>query len=130
MDSHWEWPSGHEIHTGMNLTKEGVLLPFSVFTGVFVPVGTYGHAEAQFAAWTNRGAPLSISVRSIFGGFFGGTRVQIGPQVAMRVGETFNAEVSWNRNAIDLPGGSFVTNLGRFRASYSFTTRMFVQAIV
>ena len=130
MDIHWEWPSGHEIHTGLNLTKEGVLLPFQIFPGVFVPAGTYAHAEAQFRAWTNRGAPFSNSVRSILGGFFGGTRVQIGPQAAMRMGEAFNAEVSWDRNDIELPGGSFVTNLGRFRANYSFTTRMFAQALV
>ena len=48
----------------------------------------------------------------------------------MRVGGTFNVQLAWDYNDIDLPGGSFVTNLGRFRANYSFTPRMFVQALV
>ena len=48
----------------------------------------------------------------------------------MRVNETFNAQLSWNRNDIDLPSGAFVTNLGSVRLNYSFTTRMFVQALV
>ena len=130
IDNHTEWRNGYEIHTGMNLTKEGVLEPFTIFPGVIVPVGTYDHAEAQLVFQSNRGAPVSVQVRSIIGGFFGGDRVQVGPQVNMRVGETFNAQIEWDRNDIDLPSGAFVANLSRFRVNYSFTTRMFLQALV
>jgi len=31
---------------------------------------------------------------------------------------------------VDLPQGQFVANIGRARLSYSFTTRMFAQALV
>ena len=55
--------------------------------------------------------------------------MQIRPQFNMRVGETFNAELGVDRNDIRLPWGDFVTNLGLFRVSYSFTTRMFFQAL-
>ena len=48
----------------------------------------------------------------------------------MRVGDTFNSELSWTRNDIDLPGGSFITNLARARVSYSFSPRVFVQGLV
>ena len=130
IDNHTEWRNGYEIHTGMNLTKEGVLEPFQIFPGVIVPVGTYDHAEAQLVFQSNQGAPVSFQVRSNIGGFFGGDRVQAGPQLNMRVGETFNAQVAWDWNDIDLPGGAFVTNLGRLRVNYSFTTRMFLQALV
>ena len=54
----------------------------------------------------------------------------MGPRVDARVGEAFNTQLAWDRNDIDLPGGSFVTNLGRLRVNYSFSTRMFVQALV
>ena len=47
----------------------------------------------------------------------------------MRVGETFNAELGVDRNDISLPWGDFVTNLGLFRVNYSFTTRVFLQAL-
>ena len=50
--------------------------------------------------------------------------------MSMRVGETFNAQLLWAWNDIDLPGGAFITNLGSLRVSYSFTTRMFVQALL
>ena len=122
IDNHWEWRNGHEVHTGVNLTKEGVLEPFEIFPGVVVPIGTYDHAEAQLTADTNQGAPVSVGFHTNFGGFFGGSRVKIGPHLSMRAGETFNAQLSLNRKDITLPGGAFVTNLARLRLSYSFTT--------
>ena len=130
LDNGIEWRNGYQVSTGVNLTKEGVLEPFEIFPGVTVPVDTYDHAEAIIRFNTNRGAPLSFTFRATVGGFFGGDRVQMGPEVSMRVGETFNAQLSWSRNDIDLPGGAFVTNLGSVRLNYSFTTRMFVQALV
>ncbi len=130
IDNHFEWPNGYEVHTGVNLTKEGVLEPFEIFPDVAVPIGTYDHAEAQLVFQTNQGAPVSLEIRSVIGGFFGGDRVQVGPQLSMRVSEAFNAQVAWDRNDINLPTGEFVTNLGRLRVNYSFTTRMFVQALV
>ena len=130
IDTHWEWQNGHEVHTGVNVFKEGVLEPFEIFPDVIVPVGTYDDAEAQLVAHTNRGAPFSVSFNTIFGGFFGGNRVQLRPQATLRVGEAFNAQFSWTRNDINLPSGSFVANLGQLRVNYSFTTRMFVQALV
>ncbi|MEE9217780.1 MAG: DUF5916 domain-containing protein [Acidobacteriota bacterium] len=129
VDNHWEWKSGYEIHTGINFTREGVKEAFEIHPGVIVPSGTYDHNEVQIIGITNRGAPLSFGLRSFLGGFFGGDRVQLSPTLRLRVGERFNTEVGWTRNDIDLPGGSFVTNLGRVRISYSFTPRMFIEGL-
>ena len=130
LDNGIEWRNGYQVSTGVNLTKEGVLEPFEIFPGVTVPVDTYDHAEAIMRFNTNQGAPISFTFRATVGGFFGGDRVQMGPEVSMRTGQTFNAQLSWSRNDIDLPGGAFVTNLGTVRLNYSFTTRMFLQALV
>ena len=130
IDNHTEWRNGYEIHTGMNLSKEGVFEPFEIFPGVVVPPGTYDHKEAQIAGNTNLGAPVSANINTIIGGLFGGDRVTITPSIAGRVGETFNAAFEWSYNDLRLPGGDFTTNLARVRLSYSFTTRMFFQALV
>jgi hypothetical protein len=129
-DNHWEWKNGNEIHTGFNLTREGVLAPFEIYPGIIVPVGTYDHHEAQIVLQSNQGAPLSFDGTFIIGGFFGGERKSLQPSVKARVGERFNTEVFWERDAIDLPGGSFVTNLLLMRMSYSFSPRQFVQALL
>ena len=130
LDSTMEWRNGSRLSTAVNFTKEGVLQPFEIFPGVDVHAETYAHTEAQMRFNTNRGAPLSFEIRGVAGGFFGGRRVEVGPQVNMRVGETLNTEFSVTRNDITLPGGDFVTNLARARVNYSFTTRMFVQALM
>ena len=130
LDSHWQFRNATEIHTGMNLTLEGVRTPFEIYPGLFVPAGTYEHQEAQLVFMSNQGAPVSASLRTTIGGFFGGDRVALEPSLRMRSGETFSAEVSYSRNDIDLPWGSFTTNLVRTRLSYSFDPRTFVQGLV
>jgi hypothetical protein len=130
LDNHWQFRDSTEIHTGMNLTREGVRTPFEIYPGIFVPPGTYDHAEAQLVAMSNQGAPVSVSLRTTIGGFFGGDRVSLNPTFRMRAGEAMTAEVTYQRNDIELPWGDFVTNLVRTRVSYSFSPRVFTQALV
>ncbi len=129
IDNHWQFRNSYEVHTGLNFTEEGVRRPFEIFPKIFVPAGSYAHKEAQLVFFTNQGAPASLNVESRIGGFFGGTRVSVTPTLRMRAGETFTTEVAYQRNAVDLPVGDFVTHLLRTRISYSFTTRMFVQGL-
>lgn len=132
IDNHWEWRTGDELHTGMNLTREGVKESFQIVRGVTVPVGVYEHEEAQLVFFTNQGAPASVNIRSFIGGFFGGERVNVEPTFRYRVGETFNAELSWNHSDISLPvpGGDFKVDLARLRLSYSFTPKILLQTLV
>lgn len=130
IDSHWAWRAGHEIHTGMNVTREGVVRAFEIYPGIVVPPGVYDHREATIVAFTRRAAPLSVSSRVNAGGFFGGSRVSPSVTLTARAGEAFNTSLSWNRNDVALPWGRFVTNLVRTRVSYSFTPRVYVQALL
>jgi hypothetical protein len=130
IDTHWEWRNGYEVHTGMNLTREGVAAPFEIFPGVLVPPGRYDHREAQLVVTTDEGARVRGRLRVVVGGFFGGDRVAVTPGVRVRLGDTLNADFSVARNDIDLPWGRFHTTLGRARLSYSFTPRLFAQALV
>jgi hypothetical protein len=130
LDNHWQFRNSYEVHTGVNITEEGVRQPFEIYPHIFVPPGSYKHHEAQLVFMTNQGAPISLDVRSILGGFFGGSRVSVTPTFRMRTGESLTAEVSYQRNDVDLPWGDFATNLLRTRVSYSFNTRTFVQGLV
>ena len=129
-DSHWEWQNGWEIHTGVNLTREGVKTPFQIVSGVTVPVGEYKHEEAQLVFQTDQSAPLSFNMRSHIGGFFGGDRVNLDPTVRYRIGEKFNSQLTWSYSDIELPTGDFTVNLARLRLTYSFTPSMSLQTLV
>jgi hypothetical protein len=132
VDNHWEWPSGFEIHTGINFTHQGVKNAFEINSGTFVEPGEYDHEELALVLLTDQSAPLSLESRATIGGFFGGDRVSVGATVHYRIGEAFTSALTWNYNDIDLPvmNGDFEVNVGRFRATYSFTPKIQLQALI
>jgi len=131
VDSHWEFQTGTEIHTGVNFTTEGVKDPFDIIDGVTIQPGTYDHTEAQLVFQGDQSAPLSFSVRAVIGGRFGGDRVSANPTIRYRIGEKFSSEFIYNINDFDLPvpGGDFTANLARLRLSYSFTPKILLQML-
>jgi hypothetical protein len=130
LDNHWQFKDSSEVHTGMNLTREGLRVPFQIFPGIFVPPGTYDNAEAQLVYMTNQGAPFSLNLQTFIGGFFSGSRVTVNPTFRFRPSEIFQMEIAYSRNNVNLPQGDFDTNLVRTRLSYSFSPRVFTQALI
>ena len=114
----------------MNFTHEGLREPFEIAPGVVVPPGAYDHEEAQLVLITNQARPLSLETRFVSGGFFGGHRTALSPTLRARHGEDLNAELAYELNNVDLPGGSFDTNLLRARLSWSWNPRLFVQGLL
>ena len=132
IDSHFEFRSGTEVHTGVNFTKSGVIDPFEIIEGVIIQPGTYDHTEGQLVFFTNESKPLSFGINAVVGGRFGGDRVSLSPSIRYRIGETFRSELSFNYNDFDLPvpNGQFTANLAKLRLSYSFTPKITLQALV
>lgn len=129
VDNHWEWRSGWEIHTGRNWIYEGVLNDFQIADGVTVPAGEYPHAEWQIVGTMPERSPVRFEVRLNKGGFFGGTRSAWVPELSARYGDKVTGDFALGHNRVDLPGGEFITNLFRARVSYSFTPRIYLQAL-
>jgi Domain of unknown function (DUF5916) len=130
VDNHWEWASGYELHTGVNFTHEGVREPFDIVDQVTVATGSYDHVEAELVAMTDQRQWISLAIRATIGGFFGGRRVALSPSLTLRGGDAFNSEFSLDQNDASLPDGNFTANLFRARLSYSFTPRLYVQALL
>src|SRR5690606_11899433 len=132
MDAHWEFQSGREVHTGVNLTTEGLKEPFDIVPGVTVLPGTYHHEELQLVYQGDGSAPLNVGLRSFIGGRFGGDRVTLEPSVRYRIRDKFSSEFSYYYNSFDLPvpGGDFTADLWRVRLSYSFSPRVLLQMLM
>jgi hypothetical protein len=130
-DSHWEFQTGAEIHTGYNITKDGVTEPFDIVPGVTIQPGTYDHGELALVFLGDESKPLNFSLRTTVGGRFGGDRVSLRPTVRFRIGDKFSSEFAYDYNDFDLPvpGGDFTANLIRLRLSYSFTPKILLQLL-
>ncbi len=132
LDNHFEWKSGSELHTGVNVTKEGVIAAFDISRGrnVIVQPGNYDHVESQLVFFTNRSKPLSINIRSVIGGSFGGTRYIETIAGNWRIGDRFNSEVTFQYNNFQLPGGDFTANILRTQLAYSFKPNVYLQGLI
>ena len=90
MDNHWEWEGGHEAHTGINLTREGLFAPFEIFPDVFVPTGVYdshrvpAHVQHQ-QRHTGAGHPRPASRHRPF---------RVRPQLTIKYSQLFDLELT------------------------------------
>ncbi len=131
IDSHWEWPSGMELHTGTNWVLEGLYEPFSVIgTEVTVPAGTYDGWEAAVVFNTNRSADLSFDGRLNVGSFLSGDRVNASGTITLRSGAALSTSLVMEYNDANLPQGNLETTLVGVNFGYFFTPRIYLQSLV
>ena len=82
-------------------------------------------------AFTNQGAPLSARMEADRSADSSAANAWcISPQVRFRTSETFNTRGELDPQRYRSARGAFVTNLISSRVSYSFTPRIYVQALV
>ena len=131
IDVHWEWPSGAQINTGMNLVTEGLYQPFQIRgTDVVVPEGTYRGWETNLVFNTNAAARLSLSSSVNIGSFLSGSRWGGDGSVTFRPNASFSTSARINYFNIDLPEGEFETVLLGLNLGYFFTPRIYVQSLI
>ena len=105
--------------------------PFAIAPDVTIPVGGYNFSDVDvsYAFGAQRRASGTFSVRA--GSFWSGDITAVGfNQGRVEILEQFSVEPSVSVNWIDLPEGSFRTELARLRLNYSFTPRMFFSGLV
>lgn len=132
LDNHFEWKSGIELHTGVNITKEGVVNSFDISRGknIIVDPGIYDHAESQIVFFTNQSKPFSVNLRSVIGGSFGGTRYIESITGRYRAGDKFNVAATFLYNNFQLPNGDFTANILRTQVSYAFKPNIYLQGLI
>ncbi len=131
VDSHWEWPSGAQIHSGANLVAEGIHRQFKIRgTDVIIPEGTYRGWESQLVFNSNAAAMLSMTSRINFGSFLTGTRWGGDGSITFRPNASFSTSARVNYYEVSLPQGNFETVLMGMNFGYFFTPRIYLQSLV
>jgi hypothetical protein len=130
IDNAWDFENGYTISPALNVQYEGLREPFEVYPGVVVPAGSYRSPMAFGVANTDRRKWISASLNWQVGGFLSGDQASFAPTLTLRHGGRFTSALRWTRNDIDLPQGSFVTNLGSVRLTYNITTLINAQTLI
>jgi hypothetical protein len=127
-----ELSNGGFIEMGVNTYAEAIDVPFTLNPARRAVVSTGRHEFTEYFALVNGNpaAPITPAVRYSFGTFYDGYKrsYSIGP--SMRPNEKLNASLNLQINDIDLPGVSYVSTLATARVNYSFTTSVFLNALL
>ena len=111
---------------------------FPIASDVIIPVGGYEFSNTQTSYSFGPQRRLSGSISLEHGSFYGGTKTALGigggfgPFGGGRIELTpqFSLEPGMSINRIELPQGSFTTQLVTTRATYTFSPTMFVSAFI
>jgi hypothetical protein len=130
VDTHIDFENGYYISPPIDIETEGLKEPFEIIPGIVVPPGTYRSVIFAPRFNTDQRSPIWFGVDGDIGGFLSGTQKSFALTLAGRRGSKANTSIRWGQNNIDLPEGSFQTNLIQWRVNYSITPLMFAESLV
>ena len=126
-----EFETSDQLSFFFNDHYELLTSPFTISPGVTIPVGGYDFRNFRASYRFGAQRPVSGQITVQTGGFWSGNntavslsrgRVEVTPQLSLEPSVSFN----W----VDLPEGSFTTQLARARFTYTFTPRMFFSGLL
>ena len=123
---------GGNLELGVNRSVEGLAAPFRINArrGVTIAKGEYAFNDFFVGGRTSSAARFSVSYRYQLGDFYNGYRHIYETGFGAHVSKQLNVTANYARNVVSLPAGAFNTNLLTSRIIYSFSTKMFVNALV
>jgi hypothetical protein len=121
---------GARVEISHNPQFERLAEPFDIRTGLSIVTGDYRFNEFRLAYNSDRSKLLSAGVDLTTGGFYDGDRTSTALAARLLVKPRLTAELSYERNAVDLPVGSFRADLYIVRGLYSLNPDLFVDALV
>jgi len=115
----------------MNSTVEALKKPFALNNGNnIVPAGVYDMPEWFFFFRPDSSKRYGPAFRIGLGRFYTGYKHTYSVNQTLRINHHFNTAVNFTHNNISLADGHYKTNLISTRVNYSFSTAVFLNALV
>ena len=128
----FRFQNGASSEPGINVNVEQLTAPFVLNRrrNIVLPPGRYEFDE--FFVWyqPDPSATVGFTGRFAAGEFYSGTTQSYRGGATLRPSEHLNIQTTVTHNRFRLPEGEFNTNLLTGRINYSFSTRMFVSALI
>ena len=121
----FETRSGEGFFFDLERVAEGLRDDFEIFPDVVIAKGEYWWNRYNFFFETFEARAFSISTRGSFGEFFGGRSFSAEGTILWRATKNFNINANYEKNIINLPQGSFDTDLFGSRIEYAIHPQAF-----
>jgi Domain of unknown function (DUF5916) len=125
---------GGRFGSFVDRTQDNPTTPFLVYNRdgkrVVIPPGEYTWYQPAFEYLHNPSARVTWTTRVRLGNYYDGDYKSLEFTSDYRITSRMTAAFGWTRQDVDLPGGSFVTDLVPIKASYSFTTLASLSALL
>ena len=126
-----EFENSDTVDVSLTDNYEFLFQPFEPSPGVPIPAGGHDFTDLQVSYGLGPQRRVSGQVSLQTGGYFDGNITSLGFRRArIEVLPQFSIEPSLSLNWIDLPSGSFSTELLTGRFTYTFNPRMFLSGLV
>ena len=126
------WNTGTYFEYAWEPREEQIDKPFNIYPGVVIPVGKYQWRQHLALLDTDHSRKLSGTVRYTFGDFWSGTQqtAQISALFRPNYRLVFDMGLQISDISLQVPVAHFTTTLASLRTGYSFSTNMFLDALV
>jgi hypothetical protein len=126
-----EYQNSDRLSLDYNRTYEFIPAPFRIAPLVTVPIGAYEADNARLAFRFGQQRRVSGTAAVEYGTFYGGDKLAAGfTGGRMKIHMQLSIEPMVSINRVELPQGSFTTNLVGSRVTYTMTPLMFVSALI
>ena len=122
--------SSDRLMLGYDVTEEHLLEGFDLSDEVAVPAGSYRFARAGARLRMGSHRKVSGMLNYEAGGFFGGTRQEVGYWGRAEINQRFSFEPNISLNWITVPAGDVRAQVSRLRATYTISPHAFMGALV
>jgi len=120
---------GTYVNIILNRTLDVLDQPFAIRSDVTIPAGTYRFYNWNVSYSSPSSRRFYQRVAYAPQTFYGGTRSDIDVTLGLRATSRASAELSVQRNDVDLPWGAFVVNLGILKVDYTLSPAMTVRSL-
>jgi hypothetical protein len=121
--------SGDAYYLFGDHTLDRVPAPFQI-GDVVVPAGEYRFADAGISYATNNARRLAVDGFVLAGRYYGGDRRSSSLNLGVRASKYLRSDTTWVHDDIQLPGGTFNSNIVRQRVGLSFSPTLFTNTYV
>lgn len=124
--------NGSRFEFSYNPRRERLDRPFLApnSPNVVVPVGDYTYGYWQFEAETDASRPLFATADAQVGAYYTGRSRTVNIAGTLRPGYRWSAQATYVDTHVSLLGRDYDTRILRSRLIYSFSTRMFLNALI